>query len=165
MAAETRSIARSFLGRGVRTDLAIRAVAAGPIGGRGLEATGADAGRRLLHGSARLLHVRLGRVVAADGVGLEESKLHSLGKRACHLAPGQRVDLELQALARALVRQAQGRDLAGLVVDDRGAEELLVHPIEASPDTVVAEREAEIFLDERWTDAVRLFLLPEARER
>src|SRR5207244_9902070 len=73
--------------------------------------------------------------------------------------------IELQALTRSLVRELERRDLACLVFDDRGAEQLLVDPVEASADPVVAERKSEILLDVGRPDAVGLLLLPEARQR
>src|SRR3989441_5544778 len=44
----------------------------------------------------------------------------------------ERVELELEALGRATVGDLLLRDLAGLVVDDRGAQQVLVHAVEAA---------------------------------
>src|SRR2546428_7953811 len=88
-------------GGGERADRVVGAVAAGLAGGRGLEAAGADAGGRGLDGGDRLLQIVLGRDVAADHAGLDEAQLDALGQPAGHLAPGQRVHLELEVLRHA----------------------------------------------------------------
>src|SRR5688572_209458 len=89
---------RYLLARGrERADLVVGAVAAGLAGRLGLEPARADAGGRGLDRLDRLLRILLGRHVAADGVGLHEAQLDALGEHARHLAPGERVDLELQA--------------------------------------------------------------------
>src|SRR5439155_20123557 len=52
-----------------------------------------------------------------------------------------------------------------LGVADRGAEPLLLAPIEPAAHAIRAERKAEVLLDVGRPDAVGLFLVPEARER
>src|SRR5687768_12539543 len=87
--------------RRVRADLLVRAVATRVERRRGLEATRADARGGGLHGDHRLDEVVRRRRVPADEMRIDEAQLDALRKRTRHLAPGQRIDLELQALAGA----------------------------------------------------------------
>src|SRR3989475_649664 len=116
-------------------------------------------------GADSLSAARPGGAVPAPEVGLEEAELDPLRQSARHLPPRERVELELEALGRATVGDLLLRDLAGLVVDDRGAQQVLVHAVEAAADAVGPQREAELFLDVRRLLAARLLLVPEARER
>src|SRR5438093_673170 len=150
---------------GIGADLAVGAAPAGVVGRRRREGARADAGRRGLDGGDRFLEVRLRGRVPAHQVGLEEAELDPLRQGTRHLPPRERVELELEALGRATVGDLLLRDLAGLVVDDRGAQQVLVHAVEAAADPVGPQREAELFLDVRRLLATRLLLVPEARER
>src|SRR5438093_582241 len=156
---------RLLPGRRERADLAVGAAPAGVVGRRRREGARADAGRRGLDGGDRLVEVRLRRRVPAYQVGLEEAELDPLRQGARHLPPRERVELELEALGRTTVGDLLLRDLAGLVVDDRGAQQVLVHAVEAAADPVGPQRETELLLDVRRLLAARLLLVPEARER
>src|SRR5207247_4268399 len=101
----------------------------------------------------------------ADQIGLEEAKLHPLRQGARHLSPRERVELELKAFRCAPVGDLLLRDLASLVVDDRGAQQVFIHAVEAAAHAVASQREAELLLDVRLLLAARLLLVPEARER
>ena len=103
--------------------------------------------------------------MAADDGRVDEAQLDALGQRAGHLAPGQRVHLELQAAGDAAVGVLLARDLAGLVVDDHGAEQVFVHAVVAPAHAIGPEREAELLLDVGRLDAVGLLLVPEPSER
>src|SRR5439155_1004593 len=150
---------------GIGADLAVGAAPAGVVGRRRREGARADAGRRGLDGGDRFLEVRLRGRVPAHQVGLEEAELDPLRQGTRHLPPRERVELELEALGRTTVGDLLLRDLAGLVVDDRGAQQVLVHAVEAAADPVGPQRETELLLDVRRLLAARLLLVPEARER
>src|SRR5256712_10215006 len=152
-------------GGGERADLVVGAVAAGLARGGGLEAAGADAGGGRLDGGDRLLQIVLGRDVAADDARLDETQLNALGQAPGHLAPGQRVHLELEVLRHAAVGVLLADDLAGLVIHDDDAQQVLVHAVEAPAHAVVADREREVLLDPRRLEPRGFFLVPEARER
>src|SRR5678816_3777499 len=136
----------SLLGGGARADLVVGAVAAALVFGGGLELAVADAAGRVLDGLARGLEVLQRRHVAAGQARLQEAQLHAGGQPAGHLVLGQRVDLELQALARALVGLLLVGHVARLVVDDDEALGGLVDAVEAAAHAVEAEVEAELAL-------------------
>src|SRR5947199_3278217 len=137
-----------------RTDLVVGAVAAGAPRRCGVEAPGADAGRRRLDGVDRPVDVAPGRRVPADDVRVDEAQLEALGQRAGHLLPRQRVHLQLEALGHAAVGVLLAVDLGRVVVDDDRAQKILVHPIVSPAHEVGAEREAKVFLDPGGYDAL-----------
>ena len=101
-----------------------------------------------------------------DHAGLEEPQLDPGRQAPEHLPPRERVDLELQALRRSLLRALQHTDVGGLVVHDHGAFVRLVdavpppaHPREPRP---VRQAHPELALDEGRPAARRLLLVPEA---
>ena len=77
----------------------------------------------------------------------------------------QRVDLELQALLRALVGLLLVGDVARLVVDDHEPDRRLVHAVEAAAHPGRPQREAELPLDVGRLAARGLLLVLEARQR
>src|SRR2546427_7198934 len=87
----------------VGADLAVGAEAAGLVGRRGGEPARADAGGGAANRVDGLGHVDLRRGVAADDAGFEEAELDSRWQPAEHLTPGERIELELEALGRPLV--------------------------------------------------------------
>src|SRR5262245_35304463 len=111
----------SLLGRGARADLIVGAVAARLVARGGIEAPRPDACGGGGDGGLRLGEVALRRPVPAGQARLEEAQLDRGGQPPGLLADGERVDLELQALARAPVRRLRLGDVGGLVVDDHGA--------------------------------------------
>src|SRR5438094_4537935 len=147
------------------TDLIVGAEATRVARGLGVEAAGADAGGRLLHRGDRDVHVARGRLVTPHHVGLDEAKLDALGQATGHLAPGERVQLELEIVRHAAVGVLLALHLAGLVVDDHGAQQILVDAVEAAAHAVGADREGELLLDVTRLQALGLLVVPEARER
>src|SRR5215510_11722561 len=135
-------LALLFSGGRAGADLVVGAVAAGLVAGRGLEAARPNARRRRLDGLPGLREVALGWGVAPGDAGFEETQLDARGQPARHLLLGQRVHLQLEALARAAVRRLLLGDIARLVVDDDGAEQRVVDAIEAAAHPRGAEREA-----------------------
>src|SRR5205823_14299517 len=105
-----------FAGGGVRTDLVVGARAASAPRRRGVEAAGADPRGCGLDGGDRGLGILGRRAMAADDGRVDEAQLDALGQRAPHLAPGQRVHLELQAAGDAAVGVLLARELAGRVL-------------------------------------------------
>src|SRR5712692_9469192 len=96
---------------GTRADLVVRAVAADLVARSGLEAPGPDPRGREFDGLPRLGQVILGRDVAARETGFEEAQLDARRQPPRHLLLGERVDLELETVAHALI----GRLLLGHV--------------------------------------------------
>src|SRR4029450_4607688 len=136
----------SLLGRGTRTDLVVGTVATGLVLGRRLELPPSDAVGRLRDGLPRDHQILGGGLVTAGETGFQEAQLHARGKPAGHLVLGQRVDLQLETLLRALVRLLLVGDVARLVVDDDEPLRSLVPPVEASPPPVETEVESELAL-------------------
>src|SRR3984893_12290982 len=155
----------SLMGRGAGADLSVRAIAAGLIVGRRLELPLPDAARRRLDGVPRGHQaVQRGRVPPGEA-GLEEAQLHPRGQPPGHLVLGQRVDLELESLPRALVRLLLVGDVARLVVDDHETLGRLVDPVEAPADPVEAEVEPELALHVGGLLPGGLLLVVEAGQR
>src|SRR5262245_6063833 len=152
-------------GGGERADLVVGAGPAGAPGRRRIEAAGPNAGGGRLDGGDRFLHVVGGRHVAANYVRIDEPELDPLGQAARHLAPGQRVHLELEVLGHPAIGVLLAGDVTGLVVDDHGAQQILVHTVVAAAHAIGPEREPELLLHPGGLDAVRLLLVPEALER
>src|SRR5262245_27203228 len=155
----------SVAGGGERADLVIGATAAGAKGRRGVEASGADADGGGLHGGDRLLEVGDGRRVAAHNVRVDEAQLEPLGQGAGHLLPGQRVHLQLEAIRHAAVGVLLPRELAGLVVDDDRAEDVLVHSVVSPAHAVRVDREDEFLFHPARFGALGFLVIPEPPER
>src|SRR5262249_45645235 len=153
-----------LLRRRARADLVVWTGPADLIGRGGIEAPRPDSPGGPLDGLARPREVRLDRAVPADHAGLEERQFDPRGQPPGHLAPGQRVDLELKALARPLVGLLLVGDVAGLVVDDDDAVGGLVHPVQATAHARRTEVEPELLLDGGRLLTRCLFLSIEARE-
>src|SRR4029077_13368282 len=159
------SFMASLLGSGAGADLIVRAIAARLVLGGRLELPLPDAARGLLDGGPRGDQVLRGGLVPAGQARLEEAELHPRGQPAGHLVLGQRVDLELEALPRALVRLLRLGHVARLVVDDHEALGRLVHPVEAPALPVEPEAEPELALHIGGLLPGRLLLVIEAGQR
>ena len=132
---------------------------------RGLEASGADAGGRCFHGGdAPPRTSSFGRLMTAGHVRLDEAQFHTLREAARHLAPGERIHLELEILGDPPVGVLLASDLTGLVVHDDRAQQVLVDPVEASTHAIVADAEREVLLDLGGLQPFGLLLMPEAGE-
>src|SRR5262249_61460556 len=142
-------LALLFAGGGAGTDLVVGAVAASLIAGRGVEMARTDPGRRGLDGLAGFREITFRGRVPTGEPRLEEARLDAGGQPPRHLLLGERVHLELEALAGAPVRRLLIGDVARLVVDDHRAEQRVVDAIEATSHAGGAEREAEFALDVR----------------
>src|SRR6266851_7115444 len=159
------SFLRSLLGGGAGADLVVEAIATGLVLGSRLELPLADAARRLLDGLARDRQVVEGRRVPPGETGLEEAQLHPRGQPPGHLVLSERLDLELEALLRALVRLLLVGHVARLVVDDHETLGGLVDPVEAPANPVEAEVESELPLHVGGLLPGGLLLVIEAGER
>src|SRR5262245_48148478 len=142
-------LALLFAGGGAGTDLIVGAVAAGLIAGRGFEMAHTDPGRRGLDGLAGFRELAFRGHMPAREARLQEPQLDAGGQPPRHFLLGERVHLELEALACAPVRRLLLGDVARLVVDDHRAEERVVDAIEPPAHAGGAEREAELALDVR----------------
>src|SRR3989442_12750545 len=149
-------------GGGERADLVVGAVAAGAPRWRRLKAAGADAGGGGLDGGDRFLGVVVRRRVAPDDVRVDEAQLHPLGQAPGHLAPGQRVQLELEVPGHPAVGVLLAGDLARLVIHDPRAEHVLLPPIVSAAKPDPPQRQTELLLPPGRLDAVPLLLVPSA---
>src|SRR6266508_3241221 len=147
------------------TDLVVRTVAADLVTRCRLEAPGPDARGRGLDGLPRLGQIRYGRGVAAGKARFEEAQLHARRQLPRHLLLGERVDLELQALADAFVGGLLLRHIAGLVVHDNEPLGRLIHAINAATHAIGPQVEAELPLYVRRLLPRGFLLMVEARER
>src|SRR5438105_1647265 len=107
--------------RGVRADVAEGALATGHVRRPRLEPALADERGDLPHHLLRARRLLEGGTLAAREPRLQEAQLDAVGQAARGAQVGQRVDVELQALLRALGRLLRIVHGARLEVQDRGA--------------------------------------------
>src|SRR5262245_54748088 len=113
----TCSLAR----RRARADLIVGTEPTHLVRGRRLEVPRADAGRRALDRGTRALEIGLRGAMTPGQPRFEEAELHGRGQGAGRRPLREGVDLELQAVPRALIRLLLFGHVARLVIDHDGA--------------------------------------------